>query len=768
MRSRGESPVSEKEKRAMVSQPIHIVLLRFVNVLLLWQLLASPVGGGLSLSAFGQTRPAQPTPGSVPKQNPVPITQLVQAYTPPLVVQGALIPRPFNMITLGDSIIWGQGLPESMKFRTLVANWLQSQYGGSRKVVQWSTHAHSGAVTGWGAYPTETCPSPQNCNDPDFWYPMHPSPGYGPGYPYPGEVPFGYPSISFQIGMTVNDLKGKIDPADVDLVLFDGCINDLSANNILDVAKTEWGNGPNWVRTNTNQLCVSHAQSLLPQVMTQFPNAIVIMTGYYPIVSGNTDLIKLSEYLTVIGLAGGAGPPAAGIVGGPGAALDYLVGVPVAAVPIAAALRAALADRSQAFATTAFNGLTALVTQQNQGLTTPRVALAWPSFSDDNAYAAPNCYLFLLEDFLADEIRGSKWQAPPGDWNTPEGVAYYLAEECSIAHPSDPTCYAALVGHPNIKGAQAYAQAIISQLQGVLSARLSFPQPKTVFTRLSSGTDTNGPNVSISNYVTQVPTWIQVNAVDGSNNPVQGYVTMGPPTQLVDGYLFGVLPNGYSTVQIDQTGQRIYYMCLPHGTPITRFSGQPSNLTPLEPFPGNQQGCWVEVSASGYAGCILPLGKVSSSGTAPIQHCPAAPAIGGVVAAATNNTTAVTPNAGLTAQQLQVQLPALSASVCPTVDGKSCTSFGPLGRPIGARAMDIVTVTSGGKPVAGATVNVSGQPTVAALSNANGVAVIAHLACFAPGVVPKVGQTTVPVRVPVACPATVSKSGYEPFNTTLP
>jgi len=117
----------------------------------------------------------------------------------------------------------------------------------------------------------------------------------------------------------------------------------------------------------------------------------------------------------------------------------------------------------------------------------------------------------------------------------------------------------------------------------------------------------------------------------------------------------------------------------------------------------------------------------------------------------------------------QGQLPALAVTVCPTVDGKGCTSFGPLGRPAGAPVMDIVTVTSAGKPVAGATVSVSGQPTITAVTNASGVAVITHQPCFAPGSqVPKVGQTTVPVRTQVPCGATVSKSGYQPFSTTLP
>jgi hypothetical protein len=114
------------------------------------------------------------------------------------------------------------------------------------------------------------------------------------------------------------------------------------------------------------------------------------------------------------------------------------------------------------------------------------------------------------------------------------------------------------------------------------------------------------------------------------------------------------------------------------------------------------------------------------------------------------------------------QSPALSATVCPTIDGKSCASFGPLGRPIGAPVMDIVTVTSGGKPAAGAAVSVSGQPTVTATTNANGVAVVTHLACFAPGGVPRVGQTTVPVRTPVPCQATVTMPGYQSASISLP
>jgi len=426
--------------------------------------------------------------------------------------------RPLNMITLGDSIMWGQGLPEQMKFRTLVANWLQGCSG--RVVKQWMTHAHSGAVTGMGMWPSGT-----NGNDPDFWFPKT----LGGQYPYPGEVPFGYPSISFQISETVSDLQReqpKIDPANVDLVLLDGGINDLSVENILNPALVETNllqgevaNGPDWVRTKTNQLCVTHMKNLLPQVLNAFPNAAVVITGYFPIVSNKTDLLLLNEYLGIIGLApGAAGLAVTGNAGGALAGLGTFLSV---AVPASPALRAVLADRSLAFAQTAFNSLTDLVNQSNRGLASPRVALAWPAFSEDNSYGALNTYLFKAGEYLGDEIRGGNWKAPPGNWSTPQGVAYYRGEECSSASANYagflPECYDASIGHPNPLGAQVYAQAIISQLQQTLAARI-LPPPLSATVVQQSPSQFGGTS------------WIRVKATDPRGNEVPATVTINGAT----------------------------------------------------------------------------------------------------------------------------------------------------------------------------------------------------------------------------------------------
>jgi len=506
-------------------------------------------------AAFGQQvqQPRSPLPGAA-----------IQIQ-PSLQIQHLTSTRnTLNIVTLGDSIMWGQGLPEQMKFRTLVANWLQSQWTTTRTVTQLTTHAHSGAVTGMGAWPSSS-----NNHDPDTWFM-----GTLQSYPYPGEVPFDYPSISFQIGMTLSDLQRQgVSPADIDLVLLDGGINDLSVENILNPALVETNllqgevaNGPNWVRTKTNQLCVTHMQSLLPQVLNAFPNAAVVVTGYYPIVSNSTDLLLLDEYLGIIGLVpGAAGLATTGTVGGALAGLGTFMSV---AVPASPALRAVLADRSSAFAQTAFNSMTDVINQSNQGLPMPRVALAWPAFNDNNSYGGPYTYLFKAGENLSDEIRGGNWQAPPGNWQTPQGIAYYRGEECSNVSTrsgytgSLPKCYDASIGHPNPLGAQAFANAIISQLQTTLAARI-MPSPLTA-TIVQQGLSPFGGT-----------SWIKIKATDPHGNEVPGTVAIngasGPTEQNVvfkndctmDQVVVGYNKNtaGSATGVVVNTGKKEYMTC---------------------------------------------------------------------------------------------------------------------------------------------------------------------------------------------------------------
>lgn len=137
---------------------------------------------------------------------------------------------------------------------------------------------------------------------------------------------------------------------------------------------------------------------------------------------------------------------------------------------------------------------------------------------------------------------------------------------------------------------------------------------------------------------------------------------------------------------------------------------------------------------------------------------------------------------GPSTQQAPPPPPPLFATVCPSLDGKSCTAN--TGATVNSH-WDIVTVTTkvgvpekrGGLneinvPVGGATVSTNSGVTLQ--TDVHGVAVIPiyNGPCYAPGSqVPKVGETTMPKRTQVPCPAhtaTVVKQGYQSAAIGLP
>jgi lysophospholipase L1-like esterase len=168
--------------------------------------------------------------------------------------QPAANDRQFNLLVLGDSIAWGQGLRDEHKAWYQVKTWLEDAAG--RKVFE-RVEAHSGAVIG--------------------------SPGDSGGNPDPpldGEVNRTLPSVNHQIE---NALRSYADPGQVDLVIVDGCINDLDARRLLNAVNT-----PEGIRESAEQKCGPPMEALLTRLTTSFPQAHVIVTGYYPILSEKT------------------------------------------------------------------------------------------------------------------------------------------------------------------------------------------------------------------------------------------------------------------------------------------------------------------------------------------------------------------------------------------------------------------------------------------------------------------------------------------------
>jgi lysophospholipase L1-like esterase len=144
------------------------------------------------------------------------------------------------ILTVGDSVCWGQGLLEEHKFDAIFAG---------MKGLPYVRVAHSGAVIG-----SSTDSSTESVN---------------------GEVPIASPSDWQQV------LEPR-DWAEVDIVLLNGGINDVGLSRIL----SPW--------TNTNQLeqwidqfCHQSMQQLLQATAAKLtkPGAKIAVVGYYPILS---------------------------------------------------------------------------------------------------------------------------------------------------------------------------------------------------------------------------------------------------------------------------------------------------------------------------------------------------------------------------------------------------------------------------------------------------------------------------------------------------
>jgi len=162
--------------------------------------------------------------------------------------------RPLNLLVLGDSISWGQGLKNEHKAWNLIKSWLEQTTG---REVRETIEAHSGAVIG-----SADDPNGESSRQLD------------------GELSRAYPTINGQIN---NALKAFGDPSQVDLVLVDGCINDLDSRQLLNAANT-----PDRIRELAQAKCGPPMDALLARITNAFPNTNVVVTGYYPILSEKT------------------------------------------------------------------------------------------------------------------------------------------------------------------------------------------------------------------------------------------------------------------------------------------------------------------------------------------------------------------------------------------------------------------------------------------------------------------------------------------------
>jgi lysophospholipase L1-like esterase len=343
--------------------------------------------------------------------------------------QSAIADQQLNLLVLGDSIPWGQGLREENKAWYLVKTWLEANHGRqvSEKVL-----AHSGAVIGTAG-----------------------EPGGNLGPVLDGEVNRGVPSINDQIESA---LRLYADPAKVDLVIVDGCINDLDARRLLNADNT-----PQAIREVARQKCGPPVEALLTRIAGSFPNAHVIVTGYYPILSEGTarDIFMRAMMKRL-----------------------YTGTAPMNDKQ----LRARLIEISREWYEGSNQMLAAAAAKIDAQLAArgsrQRALFAEVKFLPEHSFAASQSRLWgfdasWIRKVLViltlgrvtlktnDEQRNQRGTSCKNTFNAPAGETKQQkkAREALIM-----LCRLAAIGHPNRRGAQMYAEAINAQLKLVISS----------------------------------------------------------------------------------------------------------------------------------------------------------------------------------------------------------------------------------------------------------------------------------------------------------
>jgi lysophospholipase L1-like esterase len=342
----------------------------------------------------------------------------------------------FTVVVVGDSVTWGQGLSDEHKYTGKVKQWLETNLGIDVRLLML---AHSGANI---LPPADSDPS----NELRVTL---------------GEVPNTFPTILNQIDLAAAQLPA---PAQVDLVIVGGCINDVNVRSILNPV-----NGAEVVNL-TASACSTPVTDLLVKANSAFPAARIVLTGYFPLVSNLTDLSGVVPLLAIAGVVTAPGAAALGIP-----VIDPLTGVISGAI-LTEVAKTLVAMNSQIFYVGSTLELAAAARTANARIG-GKVSFACAPFRAVNAYAAPMSWLWLAPTgpLAHDEVFDQRGAVCGDDevmttaGSSPDSLAMDRLQ-----------CTEASMGHPNPVGAQIYFDVIREQIEPFLPAwkdRLAPVQP---------------------------------------------------------------------------------------------------------------------------------------------------------------------------------------------------------------------------------------------------------------------------------------------------
>lgn len=338
-----------------------------------------------------------------------------------------------EMLVLGDSIAWGQGLAENEKASTLLAGVWRANRGGTN--VRVHRFAHSGAdiwddgQSGAVAALDPTPPSFARSFAIGEKAVLRTRPcGDAAARDASGEIPDEEPYLLRQI----LDARIELAGTRVDLVVVDAGINDTEVYNLVLPGKNM---GAVIARGRSVE---SRMDFVLDRIGEAFPHAKVIVTGYYPVVSDRTHLGELLRFTSrVIRAAVEEGVRAATDVA------HMFSGAPKPEARAPAMLD--LAGRCRGWTDALHLALARSVeTFQKAGR---RAVFVDPDFQPDHAVFAPGSLLWPFENGMpTDPLAGAR-----SKWCVEHGIVGFDKLVIEVAS----------MGHPNRRGAARYAEKMV-------------------------------------------------------------------------------------------------------------------------------------------------------------------------------------------------------------------------------------------------------------------------------------------------------------------
>lgn len=334
--------------------------------------------------------------------------------------------RQFDILVIGDSLVWGQGLNEEQKFYRIIKEWVRDDLWGGEGRVRVNVKAHSGATINL----SEEEAGALHAADDDLTSGIHP------------EINVSFPTIEKQLRAAGAEYRD--DPRVVRLILLSGGVPEVGVSKILNPFGSD-----SKLRSDIERYCFREMADLLISTAETFQNAHVAVIGYYPIITSHTPVKRImNDVLELYNWPGWSKP---------------LINNPLNRV-LWRRYRRKMIRRSRIWHEQSTSALKRAVDLANRSAGDERVIFVPAPFTDINGYGAPKTYLWTVasKGKAADHASEQRKTVcrPTLDELRRETSLKYRTRVCELAS----------IGHPNAAGSAAIAEALRETLEPRLRA----------------------------------------------------------------------------------------------------------------------------------------------------------------------------------------------------------------------------------------------------------------------------------------------------------